>query len=519
MTKSSQRKSQKANQKGEGKKVPLQEYIQQTKGQSIARGMAVSKKRGKMSKQEFIDKCANDVGFFAHNILYKQKRSLAPKQIALIEAFKTSPHVAAIFNRQGGKTETLAVYDVHELCFGKQEDGSPVSIYIYAPILSQTEIIMGRIHQFFNSIPMLKGFVKSGKQLKHEIEMKNGNTIKAMSASDHSHVRGHSPTHIQIDESQDISDRVYYDDILPSGAATGAVIQETGTPKGRNHFYNLYRMKDKSVKVVTQTWKECPFIDKDYVLRRKARMPRAKFNAEFNCVFLTEKMVAFSTEMLEAMLVLEPEGELPEMNAFYLGGDIAKHDESVFAILGHNPVDNKLYMVELVRKSAFQSYKVVFDIVVDLCDDYNIVYGLIDMTGVGEGIVDLLPDSLPVEGVFQSNEEKQEMVDEFMKLGEGDVDEGFDPKIFLWNDYDLKQQFYEWEAKKLKSGKYRYHHPDGGHDDIVMAVLAAAKAYVDDNVAVDYGSSKGSNLRSTPSVLGEHDALKILNTGKPDDVL
>lgn len=473
-----------------------------------------------MDTNEFIEKCANDVAFFTHNLIYKQMynddRELAPKQIALIETFRNNDHVQGIFNRQGGKTEVLAVYDTHELCFGKAKNGGFDHTRIYAPILDQTNIIMSRIHQFLN-IPILRGFVKD--KLKHSIEMNNGNTITGMSASEQSHVRGHSPTKIQIDESQDISDRIYYDDILPSGAATGAKIQETGTPKGRNHFYQLFRMKDKNVQTVTQKWTECPFIDKEYVLRRKARMPRAKFNAEFNCVFLTETNVAFSTEMLEAIITLEPEGKLPNLTQFFLGGDIAKQDETVFVILGLNPVDNKLYQVDMKRLSAFRSYSVVFNEVVDLCDDYNVSYGLIDMTGVGEGIIDLLPDNLPIDGVFQSNEEKEEMVDEFMKLGEGDVDEGFDPSVFLWNEYDLKQQFYEWEAKKLKSRKTRYHHPKGGHDDIVMAVLAAVKAYRDDTEEVDYGSSTGTasrgNLRSTLSVLSDNNPLKILNTHKP----
>jgi len=471
-----------------------------------------------MEVDNFIEKCEHDVDFFSYNLLYKQKRELSPKQIELIEVFRNHDHVQGIFNRQGGKTEALAVYDTHELCFGKSKNDEPDHTRIYAPILEQTNIIMSRIHQFMN-LPILRGFVQT--KVKHSIEMNNGNTITAMSASEQSHVRGHSPTKIQIDESQDISDRVYYDDILPSGAATGAKIQETGTPKGRNHFYQLYRMKDKHVKTVTQTWEECPFIDKDYVLRRKARMPRAKFNAEFNCVFLTEVSVAFSTELLEAIIKLNPEGkELPEMSQFYLGGDIAKQDESVFVILGLNPIDNKLYQVDMKRLSAFRSYNLVFNEIVDLCDEYPITYGIVDMTGVGEGIVDLLPEHLPIDGVFQSNEEKEDMVDEFMKLGEGEAEEGFDPKVFLWNDYDLKQQFYEWEAKKLKSGKTRYHHPDGSHDDIVMAVLAACKAYTNDSESVDYGieqKSTRSNLRSTPEVLDAQSPLKILNSGRYSD--
>jgi len=474
----------------------------------------------KMTTDEFIERCADDVPFFAHHILYNQKRELTPKQVELIEALRKYPHVAAIFNRQGGKTEALAVYDTHELCFGKAKDGEADHTIIYAPILDQTQIIMSRIHQFLN-IPILRGFVKD--KFKFTIEMNNGNTITAKSASEQSHVRGHSPTKIQIDETQDISDRVYFDDILPSGAATGARVQETGTPKGRNHFYNLYRMKDKTVKIVTQTWEECPFIDKEFVKRRKARMPRDKFNAEFMCIFLTETSVAFSTNMLEKIITLDPEGAgVPDMSTFYLGGDIAKQDESVFVILGHNPADNKLYQVDMKRMSAFRSYKLVFNEIIDLCDEYRIAYGLIDMTGVGEGIVDMLPPDLPLDGVFQSNEEKEAMVEEFIKLGEGEAEEGFDPQIQLWKDYDLKQQFYEWEAKKLKSGKTRYHHPTGGHDDIVMAVLAACKAFKDDTDIVDYGdgvSARAADYRRASDVLASRNPLKILNTENPLDRL
>ena len=138
------------------------------------------------------------------------------------------------------------------------------------------------------------------------------------------------------------------------------------------------------------------------------------------------------------------------------------------------------------------------------------------MTGVGEGVIDMLPQSIPVEGVFLSNEEKQEIVDEFMKLGEGDVDVGFDPKVQFWKDYDLRQQFYEWEAKKLKSGKTRYHHPKGSNDDIVIAALLACKAYVDENETVDYGSSSGvENVRQALSVLNNNDPSSVLRRGNP----
>ena len=470
-----------------------------------------------METNEFIDRCEIDVPFFAHHLLYKQTRTLSPKQAALIESFRTHPHTVGIFSRQSGKTESLAVYDVHELCFGKAKDGGADHTIVYAPTLPQTFIVMGRVHQFFNTIPILKGFIEDGGQLKRTITMKNGNTLHTLSASEQAHVDGYSPTKIQIDESQDVNDRLYYEGILPSGSATGAMIQEIGTPKRRNHFYQLTRIKT-GVKVVTQTWEECPFIDRPYVLRRKARMPRAKFNAAYNCKFLTDIGVAFSTQMLDKIVSLDPDAkiDLSRFTEFYLGGDIGKQDETVFVILG--VCEGVLYMVDLRRLSAFESYKLVMDEIISLCDEYPLNYGLIDSTAVGEGIVDLIPDGLPLDGEFQSNEAKQDMVDEFMVLGEGDAVEGYDPQIFLWKDYDLRQQFYEWEFKKLKSGKVRYHHPDKGHDDIVMAVLAACKAYVDDHDIADYGgavTSTGVDLRPTARVVAGESPLRILKHDNP----
>lgn len=467
-----------------------------------------------MDKEEFIDRLETDVAFFAHHILYKQKRVLSPKQIELIEAFKTQHHAVGISTRQGGKSTTLAVYDTHELCFGKTKDGEPDHTIIYAPILDQTEIVMGLIHQFFNTLPLLMGYVE--EKFKYSIRMKNGNTLTAMSASELSHVRGHSPTKIQIDESQDISDRKYFDDILPSGAATGARIQETGTPKGRNHFYQLTRIKEEGLKIVYQHWEECPFIDKDYVLRRKARMPRAKFEAEFCCKFLTDTNVAFATQMLDTIISFDPDEPVkPEMRQFFLGGDIGKQDESVFVILGWD--GKKLYQVDLRRMSAFETYKSVHEEVVSLYDEYNIANGLIDATRE-ESFVDMLPDGLNVEGIFLSSEEKQGIVEEFLKLGEGNVEVGYDPQVFLWKDYDLRQQFYEWEAKKLKSGKTRYHHPKGSNDDIVIAVLLACKAYIDENDVVDYGTGQSISPRTVAgslSVLSDNNPASVLRHDNP----
>ena len=133
--------------------------------------------------------------------------------------------------------------------------------------------------------------------------MKNGAEFHALSASEQAHIRGHSPTIIQIDESQDISDKKYYEDILPSGSATGAKIQEIGTTTGRNHFYrNTLQSSNKEhkVHVVYQSYRECPFTNPKYIARMKRRMPKARFQREFENVFDVDYGMAFPFDPLQA---------------------------------------------------------------------------------------------------------------------------------------------------------------------------------------------------------------------------
>ena len=468
-------------------------------------------KRENMDQEEFINTCEVDPVFFINKllypVLYPRGRVLSPKQEELVWAFKNDIHAAGIFDRQGGKTEGVAGYDTHELCFGRSRDGGTQHINLYAPILSQTDIIMGRVRQFFNNIPVLESFLARPTQ-KYLIEMRNGNTLQAFSASDQSHVRGYSPTIIEVEESQDISDRMYYDDILPSGSATGARILETGTAKGRNHFYSLTRYG--GVKIVYQTYKQCPFADHKFIEERKKRMPRDKFNAEYMCKFLTDNNVAFATAMLDAIFHLKTGEKVKGTTSHFLGGDIGKQDETVLSVLGAK--DGELYEVDERRMSAFEKYPVVVAEIVALNDEWDFDFGLLELNNVGEAIYDFLPDGLNVDGRFNTNEEKQDLVDEFTKLGEGGVDEGYKPKVHLWEDYDSRQQFYEWEAIKLKSGKIRYHHPVGQHDDIVIAKLLAVKAFVENNEVVDYGgSSESSNLRTMGSAtLGLNNPMSVL---------
>jgi len=66
---------------------------------------------------------------------------------------------------------------------------------------------------------------------------------------------------------------------------------EAGTPKQRNHFYMT--ISSSSVTVIRQMWYECPFINREFVLKQKDKSPIQLWEQEFLCKFPEEGYSVF----------------------------------------------------------------------------------------------------------------------------------------------------------------------------------------------------------------------------------
>jgi hypothetical protein len=461
-----------------------------------------------MSLDEIVDRCYKDFGFYCKVLLsHTVLRNPSPKQLEIVHEMENNPHTEGVFNRQGGKSTIMAGKNSWKLCFGEPDD----AIYLFAPIRDQTDIIAGKLRQIIRGNPILYSFVMPGHFSRYNIKMKSGAEFHALSASEQSHVRGHSPTTIQIDESQDISDTKYYEDILPSGSATGAKIEEIGTLRGRNHFFR--NMLNKKIIKVYQNYRECPFIDTKYVERMRNTIPIQRFRQEFENVPDPDFGMALPYEALQLAFDLEPETQMPDPNGEYSAGiDFGKReDETVCFIFRKVKVEEIVhyYQVALGRWLG-EDYD---DVLQEMLDDYLEPYSpdniLGDKQGVGDGVIDFFPDSVAVEAQNLNNEDKDEMRDAFV-VG---LEKG---RIHLWDDFQVRNQFEQWERTRTPSGKIRYHHPKGGSDDITIAGILAFVAGEEAEEEVDYGSSGGGSVganfgRSVDTVLATRSYDSILN--------
>jgi hypothetical protein len=226
-------------------------------------------------------------------------RDLSKKQKIFIDRTKDKKHIVAIWSRQSGKSTVMAAYIVWRLLYGKgaeiNKEWMSEHIAIVAPIKEQLTNLYEKIRTLVDRNEFIKSFII--KMNSARIMMKNGNQANFMSASPGSHIRGYTATCIVIDESQDISDHKYTADILPFGATTNALIIEAGTPKTKNHFFQV--INSPEIEVVRQPWFECPFLSEEYVLGQKAISPELLWRQEYLCEFVEEGVLAFPSWLFE----------------------------------------------------------------------------------------------------------------------------------------------------------------------------------------------------------------------------
>jgi len=449
----------------------------------------------------YVNKLEKDFGLYARQML---KFEPSPKQMKIVHKFETEEHVQGIFNRQGGKSTIMGAYDAWKLPFGDDDD----IIYLFAPILDQTNIIAGKLRQFIKSNDLIMSFMDEFS--KHHITTIGGAQFHAHSASEQSHIRGHSPTIIQIDESQDIADFKYYEDILPSGSSTGAKIQEIGTTRGRNHFYR--NSQNPKIVKVYQHWKECPFTSEKYILRMMKITPKHKFEMEYCNKFDVDYGMAFPFDLLSLAFSIEPDlqNEPDPQGEFFAGLDFGKHeDPTVCAIIQRKMQDNGWHYYQVDREEWIGSDydEIMADVGDDYFDKYKPENALGDKTGVGEGVIDMFPDAYGLDAQDLTNDDKEYLADMMNILLE-------QQRVHLWDEWRQREELEHWQRDKLPGGSYRYHHPTGEHDDMVIAILLALKAAEDGPAKVNY---KATGETKIGTISGQRNSM--FEERRPLDIL
>ena len=158
-----------------------------------------------------------------------------------------------------------------------------------------------------------------------QLTLINGSIISLKGADRPETMRGVALKFVVLDEYADIKPTVFEQILRPALADLKGHCIFIGTPKGRNHFYDIYKM-GQSGKPETKDWKswhftsfDNPLLDKEEIEVAKNTMSTFAYRQEFMASFEAPQSEIFK----EDWVVIRDKDDEPEYGTYYMAVDLA----------------------------------------------------------------------------------------------------------------------------------------------------------------------------------------------------
>ena len=241
------------------------------------------------------------------------KVELLPWQQQVLEAPERFKVVAA--GRRCGKSRLAAwMLIINAL---QAERGH---VFYVAPTQGQARDIMWGV-----LIELAHTIIASSHVNNMQIKLINGATISLKGADRPDTMRGVSLKFLVMDEYADMKPSVWEEVLRPALADQKGNALFIGTPKGRNHFYELYKYAEISDDTTYHGWHftsyDNPLLDPEEIDTAKKSMSSYAFRQEFLASFEALGSEIFKEEWVKF------DDEEPEMGDYYIAVDLAGFGE------------------------------------------------------------------------------------------------------------------------------------------------------------------------------------------------
>ena len=357
-----------------------------------------------------------------------------------------------------------------------QSDDPRSWTFYVAPTQGQARQIMWRVLLDLGHAVIKKAHINN-----LDIELVNGQTIGLRGADRPDTMRGVSLNYLVLDEYADIKSEVWEEILRPACADKTAPAIFIGTPKGRNHFYDLFKYSELSEDEEWRSWHftsyDNPFLKESEIDAAKRSMSSYAFRQEFMASFESKGSEMFKEEWVKF-------GEEPTSEGdYYIAIDLAGFEE----------VGKRRSKNSRLDETAISVCKV--------CDNgdwfvENIIYGRWDLNETATKIFQAVRDYNPVSVGIERGIAKQAVMSPLMDLQKKynkffrveELTHGNKKKTdrVMW----ALQGRFENGVITLKKGEWNarfldqlFQFPDAlTHDDLIDSL-----AYIDQLAQVPYG--------------------------------
>ena len=218
--------------------------------------------------------------------------------------------------RRTGKSRLAAWYLIVEAL--QSEKGH---VWYVAPTQQQARDIM------WQQLLELAHPVITGSHVNNmQVKLINGSTISLKGADRPETMRGVALKFLVLDEYADIKPQVFEQILRPALADLKGKAVFIGTPKGRNHFYDLYKQGQSEIKD-WQSWHftslDNPLLDPEEIEVAKSAMSSFSFRQEFMASFEAPQSDLFKESWIK---ICEAEEE-PNEGTYFIAVDLAGFED------------------------------------------------------------------------------------------------------------------------------------------------------------------------------------------------
>jgi hypothetical protein len=377
-----------------------------------------------------------------------------PKQREMINSILQSDakyHVACV-GRQFGKS----MMAMNLILYWAINEG-PCKVLWVSPVYSQTSKVMKELMEAIGN----SGIVQRCNYSDNYIKLKNGSEIYFRSAERYDNMRGMTMDFLCCDESAYMKNEAWTEAIKPIMLVRGKKVLFISTPKGSNWFKELYQLGKSSDYPNYKAYKgssyDTPFIAKEEIEDAKRTLPENVFKQEYLAEFIDSGGEVFQNiDKNTFPKYTRPEGKV------FCGIDLGRANDATCAVFQ----DSTGKVVDVYRNNQVEWSTMVKDMLV-LIKKWNATV-TVEVNSIGDVIVEQIKKEWQDTHPFvTSSKSKNEIIEGLiLDMNESTVQIPSE-ELFPFMYQELSVFTYEYNPK---TRNIKYGHPNGLHDDTVMAL-------------------------------------------------
>lgn len=341
-------------------------------------------------------------------------------------------------------------------CYYWALNNKGVQIAWVSPIYRQAKKVFDEMVRAFYGTNLIE---KNSSEL--IIKVKTGATIQFFSAERYDNLRGFTFDYLVCDEFAFISEQAWTEVLRATVLVKGKKVLLISTPKGKNHFYNIFNLEE-----VDPKYKSFKMTSYDG-LAEHSEIDGAKLTLPEN-VFRQEYLAEFLDGGTGVFVDVKVNDKPRITNKYYAGIDLGRADD--YTVLSIINEFGEMIHCERLRHDTWQN---IIDKLLKTLKAFN-CKTYVEVNSIGDAIFEQLKAKYSnVEPFYTTSKSKPDII-EALQVANQNSEFTILPIDWLQKEFEIFTYEYSHKTRSVK-----YSAPKGFHDDSVMATCIAYKALKD----------------------------------------